>query len=411
MARPRSTTFPNVYHHKGSNQAAVVVNGRTIYLGTWSEPQVWSEAYENVKQIWLANNRTVPAGTLRRRNAAPPPLVVPAGRTIVELLALYDDHAQVYYGGSREYENLKDVMSTLRAYFGRLAVSAFTATALDELRRHMAAGTHLPGGKRTRALARTTINSRVGRVLRIFRWGVSRGLVEANKLVELEALESLRAGHCEARETAEVEPVSDDVIDATLPHLPAMVADMVRVQRLCGARPGEICSMKTSEIDRTGKMWVYRPAKHKNAFRKHTRSIPLGPKARAIIARHIRPALDAYVFSPRAARAEQYVQMRARRKTKVQPSQQNRKRRRPKVLPGECYTSNSYNNAVRRACKNGTIAHWHVHQIRHTVGTKVAEKFGQEAAQRVLGHKSAQSTARYVRPSEATAVRVIRQIG
>lgn len=411
MARPRSTTFPNVYHHKGSNQAAVVVNGRTIYLGIWSEPQVWSEAYENVKQIWLANNRTVPAGSLRRRNAAPLPLVVPAGRTIVELLALYDDHAQAYYGASREYENVKDVMSSLKAHFGRLAVSAFTATALDELRRHMAAGTHMPEGKRTRALARTTINARVGRILRIFRWGVSRGLVDANKLVELEALESLRAGHCEARETAEVEPVSDDLIDATLPYLPAMVADMVRVQRLTGARPGEVCSMKTSEIDRTGKTWVYRPAKHKNAFRKHTRAIPIGPKARSIVAKYIGLEVNAYLFSPRESRAQQYAGMRSRRKTKVQPSQQNRKRRHPKVLPGERYTPNSYNNAVRRACKNGNIAHWHVHQIRHTVGTEVAAEFGQEAAQRVLGHRSAQSTARYVKPSEATAIGVIQKIG
>ena len=48
-----------------------------------------------------------------------------------------------------------------------------------------------------------------------------------------------------------------------------------------------------------------------------------------------------------AARTEQ----RANRKTKVQPSQQNRKKRRPRKSPGDRYTVSSYDKAIGAACK------------------------------------------------------------
>ncbi len=45
-------------------------------------------------------------------------------------------------------------------------------------------------------------------------------------------------------------PVDDSIIEATLPHLQPVVADMVRLQRLTGARPGEICSIRPADVNR-----------------------------------------------------------------------------------------------------------------------------------------------------------------
>ena len=59
-----------------------------------------------------------------------------------------------------------------------------------------------------------------------------------------------------------------------------MMADMALVQLETGMRPGEMVSMRTIDLDTTGKVWLYRPAQHKTAHHGHGRIIPIGPRAR-----------------------------------------------------------------------------------------------------------------------------------
>ena len=56
----------------------------------------------------------------------------------------------------------------------------------------------------------------------------------------LVTVRALQRGRSEASERPPVRPVSDETLEKTLLELNAVVADMVRVQRLTGARPGEI---------------------------------------------------------------------------------------------------------------------------------------------------------------------------
>ena len=72
----------------------------------------------------------------------------------------------------------------------------------------------------------------------MFKWGASRELLTVAVYQALATVPGLKRGRTEARETAPVGPVADAVVDATLPALPAVVADMVRLQRLTGCRPG-----------------------------------------------------------------------------------------------------------------------------------------------------------------------------
>ena len=70
----------------------------------------------------------------------------------------------------------------------------------------------------------------VGRVGRTWR--------RANLAHALATVTGLQFGRTDARETAPIKPVSEEDVEAVLPHLPAVVADMVRFQKLTGARPG-----------------------------------------------------------------------------------------------------------------------------------------------------------------------------
>ena len=50
------------------------------------------------------------------------------------------------------------------------------------------------------------------------------------------------------------------LVEATIPYLPPIVADMVKIQRLTGCRPGEVCQLRPMDLDRSGEVWTYRPA-------------------------------------------------------------------------------------------------------------------------------------------------------
>lgn len=93
----------------------------------------------------------------------------------------------------------------------------------------------------------------------MFKWAVTKEIAGAETYARLAALGGLKKGRTRARETPGVTVVEDADVDATIPYLPEIVADMVRFQRLTSARPGEVCSLRPCDIDRSGNVWVYTP--------------------------------------------------------------------------------------------------------------------------------------------------------
>lgn len=74
---------------------------------------------------------------------------------------------------------------------------------------------------------------------------------------------------------------------------------MIDLQLLSGMRPGEACSMRTCDVDRTTQIWTNRPPDHKNTYREQDRVVHLGPKAQALLLPFLKPHDPAaYVFSP-----------------------------------------------------------------------------------------------------------------
>src|SRR5262249_12827500 len=154
-------------------------------------------------------------------------------------------------------------------------------------------------------------------------WSVSEGLVPASVWHGLRAVEGLKKGRCGARESAPVKAVPDTLVDAIRPHVSRQVWAMIELQRLTGMRPGAGTIMRTMDINTSGAIWEYRPDSHKSQHHDRDRVIFIGPKAQAILKPWLRTVLDAYLFSPREAVAERTAALRAARKTKVQPSQQD----------------------------------------------------------------------------------------
>jgi integrase len=223
---------------------------------------------------------------------------------------------------------------------------------------------------------------------------------------------------------------------------------MVELMMHTGMRPGEVCAMTLNQIDRTGKVWTYRPTRHKTAHRDKERVIPFGPRAHAVLVTFLAGrvlAPDAPIFSPRAAREERYRELRDKRKTKVQPSQQSRKKAKPEKQPADRYTTHAITHAVAVACDKAfppppplgrregeTIAawgrrltpeqkaevkawrkahRWHPYRLRHSYATKARKLFGLEHAGAALGHTRMSATEVYAERDSQLAAAVAAKIG
>jgi len=291
----------------------------------------------------------------------------------------------------------------------------------------------------TDGLCRTTINYRVGKIRRMFRWGVEAELVEPAVYQGLMAVAGLRKGKGSIRETSPVRPVAIEDVEAVIPFLTTPVAGLVRIQLLTGMRPGEAVAMRGEEIDRSGEVWVYRPSRHKTEGHGRDRAIPLGPKARELIRSYLEAASPgSHLFSPRVAVETRNERRKAARKSPITPSQRARRRKRsPKRSAGSSYSKNAYRSAIWRACDKAfphpTLSaidpagltdvqrvdlkawrkdhRWHPNRLRHTAATSIRAKFGLEAAQAVLGHAKADVTQVYAERDLEKAREVMREVG
>lgn len=244
---------------------------------------------------------------------------------------------------------------------------------------------------------RNSCNRHAGIIRRWFKWCASREMIPPTLVEPLKHVEPLTKGRSKAIESQKIRPARDEDIDKTLPHLPPIVADMVRLQRLTGARPGEICALRPCDIERPWlkindvDVWLYRLDEHKNDWRDQPRWIPLGPKAQALL----RPYLDRnrgdYCFSPR----EVYLWWC---ENNDRTPNLNRKSR----IPGLGYNTQAYDRCVRKACRRARVK-WTPNQIRHSTATRIETLYSREDARCFLGHDNPSTTAIYAEGTERAA--------
>jgi integrase len=391
---------------------------KEIILGRWNTQGSESE-YNRVIGEWLAADRRILRAEAK------------AGLTVNELLLAYLRYAEQHYrhadgAHTGELKDLKLSLRPMRELYGHTEAAAFGPLALKALRNHLI---KLPITRKVKTLdaetgklawkekiiqiglSRGVINQRIRRIVRAFRWAVSEELIPSSVVHALESVDGLQRGRSEARETEPIKPVSEALVRDTLPFLSSTVSDMIQLQLLTGMRGGEVCVMRACDIDMTGEIWLYRPHRHKTEHHGLGRIIAIGKRGQKIIRKYLKTDTQAYLFSPAEAREQRYVELRAARKSPVQPSQVNRKKKKPRRLPGQRYSPNVISYAVRRACDRAGLQRWFPHQLRHSVATTVRREFGLEAAQATLGHAQADVTQIYAERDLSLAVEVARKIG
>lgn len=400
MGRPKKPV-PSYRHHKARDLAVVTVAGRDVYLGRYGSPESLAE-YERICAEVRAASAPAAAAA---RSPSPTPL------TVNELLVAFWEHAQAHYRrpdgtATNEQDEYRQVIRRLRPHYGLTPAAEFGPVALQGFRRLLVDA----------GWCRTRVNKQVGRVRRVFRWAAANELVPVAVVQALACVAGLQKGRTDARETEPVKPVPVADVLATLPHLWPTVRAMVELQRLTGMRPGEVRHLTLAEVDRSGDVWVYRPDAHKMAHAGRARAVPLGPQARAVLVGFLAgrvPDPAARLFTPANARAERFAIRRAARKSKVPPSQMNR--RKPehelKKKARDRFTDDGYAAVVRRACSRAGVEPWHPNQLRHTFASEVRRRYGLEAAQVLLGHARADVTQIYAERDESLAFRVAAEIG
>jgi integrase len=398
---PRGT--PPSYRRHSSGQACVTVRDpsgrrREILLGPWDSPESKREYARVLAE--LASHQ----GTSARRDReqfGPPDL------TVNEVILAFWKYAEGHYGmaasrsSSTELKNLRDALRPLRELYGHSDARDFGPIALRAVRDRM-----IEGG-----LARTTINARINRIRRIFRWAVSIELISPGVIQALGSIPGLQRGRSKAKEPRRVTPVAVGDVEKTLPFLPRPVAAMVQFQLLTGCRTEEVLSMRGDELILGEPNWEYRPGVHKNAWRGQRRVIPIGPRARAILEEFVRPGGQGYLFSPRDAVRAHHARRTRARESKPTPSELARRSDTPGQKHGQRYNRRSYRQAVVRACRRAGIPAWTPLQLRHAAATIIRARFGLEAAQSVLGHARADVTQVYAERDLARAHSVMAEIG
>jgi integrase len=252
------------------------------------------------------------------------------------------------------------------------------------------------------------VNDHTRRIVSIFAWGVENDLVPETTWRALKAVKSLPAGALGTFDNEERQPVSDDVVLRTLPFLPPTLRAMVQLQRILGMRPNEIFKMRVGDIDTTrgNGLWYYVPGSYKTARYVGKIQFPLGKPEQELIAPYLEGKTpEAAIFSPRTAMAERNAEKRAKRKTKICPSQvaRNAGRAAKPSRISEFYNRDSYRMAIRHAIAKGNktlpegekIPHWFPYQLRHAAATALEEAHGLDEAQAQLGHRTANTTKRY----------------
>lgn len=415
----RAKKAPRYCLHRASGQAVVRIGGRDHYLGRHGTPESRAR-YDQLILEWHTGD------------------VGRFAMTIDSLCLAYVEHADEYYrrpdgtptGAAR---NIREALRYLVRLHGPTPVREFGPLKLKTTRDAM-----IQAG-----LCRTNINRQMQRIKTLFRWGVECEFVPPTVYQALAAVASLKRGRTAAVESAPIQPVDEGTITATLPHLPAVIANMVSLQLLTGARPGEVCRLRPCDITMgTDGVWCYRPERHKTEHHGRERRIFIGPAGQSILRRYMDRDPEACCFTPADSEAERNASRRRERKSKLTPSQKARQPKQDRArAPRDHFTKDSFARAVQRACERAfgmpaelrriasnlsveQIAEqrrraqewrrlncWSPNQLRHSRATIIRERYGIEAAQTVLGHSDPRTTEIYAERDFQLAARIMREIG
>lgn len=358
----KAQKVPSYGLHKPTGQARVYINGKSHYLGKYGSEES-RKLYGDLVGKLLSGQTIDPFA----RTKQPADQSSESGLTISELVLAFMRHAEGHYvkngKPTSEIHCLKSATRPLIELYAFTTVDGFGPLMLKAVREKMVAA----------GWCRSVINKNVGRIRSIFRWGVENEMVSAVTLQRLQAVSPLLSGRTEAQDNPAKAPATEEQVQAVRKHVSPLVRDLIDVQRLTGARAGELLLMTPAKIDRTKDVWLYDVDGHKTAHHGHRRIIAIGSRAQVIL---------------------------KRRMQRLKPNDRVFKIRR-----------DSYTLAVRRACQEHDIPPWTPHQLRHAAGHEIRSKFGLEHVQATLGHAEFAMSEVYAKATLERAVEVAAAVG
>lgn len=349
--------IPKYRRHTARDCGFVEFRGRRHYL---PGPYRSSESWAAYKRFVLEHVGVDPSEPSK-----------PSGLSIADLVLAYLEHARRHYGdGARgEYANCRHALKPFA-----VAHAADLAATFGPLRLKSWQANRVKAGQ-----AREYINQQVSKIRRAFRWAASEEMIPVAVYQALATVPGLQAGRTVAPDPPKRQGVADEHFYPVLAELSPAIATMLLLQRYTGARSGSICRATAGQFDRAAAPWLWRP-RHKTEFRGHELVIPIGPRIQGILSPYLEGrGPDVYLFDPRDQRANRRY--------------------------GRRYTTGTYYRAVqrgidraneaRRQAELDLIPEWFPHQLRHTRGQEVRERYGIEAAQSALGHDTIDATEIY----------------
>ena len=338
MARPKAD-IPAYLRHSGG-LAKVRINSKAHYLGKYGSP----ESFAKYHAILAAHA----AGTLGQE-----PICQGGEPNIADLVNSYRfRELDRYRHNDAEVSRRNQLTKMLILQYADLPCSEFGPLKLAGIRDKLI----------QRGNCRRYVNDLIQVMIQIFRHGVAREIVPPETLTALEALPALRRGEAHDNPPRRVPTLEE--VEACLTHMQLVPATMVKLQLATACRPSEAMNLRPQHIDRTGKVWVYRPEKHKTAHHGKIKAIPL----LGDIVSELQPFMFGDDLCFRTAK-------------------------------GNPWSKDSYRLAIRRAYTKAGVPHWTPYALRHLSAQRVRDAFGVEHAAALLGHSRVDTTEIYSQAS------------
>jgi integrase len=388
---------PSICRHKASGQAVVTLSGKDHYLGRFGTKEA-ERQYERFIGEWLAANRNLPPGD--EADDAD----VEVAEVTIDYLEFARDNYRKNGKITGEFLLARRVHKLLKRTYGKHSAKSFGPLAFKAFRQ-----TLIDDGK-----SQTTVNHYMRHVIRAFRYAAENEKLKADVYLALKAVEPLRKDRTSAPESKPIKAVPFELVEATLPHLPPIVAAMAQLQRFSAMRPGEVVLLRPCDIDRSADVWIFKPHSHKTEHHGRPRIVPLGKNAQAVLAPYLLRSAETYCFSPQETMEQINRTKRLARTTPLSCGNRpgtNRKKS-PKRKPNLRYSVDSYRRRIKEVCKAHGISLWAPNQLKKLAATKIRKHCQLEAAQVILGHQSKRTTERfYAEPDVQAAVEVARKLG
>ena len=364
MAR-KPNVLPSYLLHKASGQARCRINGRDYLLGEYGSEASRIRYGELISKV-AGGLQIDPLAKSNRGKVPRNELETDSGISISELILAFTKHAAAHYVKNglptSEQHCIRSAVRPLRELYGLTPAKDFGPLALKAVRIKLVES----------GMARTGVNGSIGRIRRLFRFGVENELVPVDVLQRLQAVAPLLSGRTEAHDNAPRHAVDQADIDIVRGLVSPLVRDLIDLQRLTGCRSGEMLGLTPGMIDRTGEVWKAALVDHKTQHHGQSRMLHFGPQAQLILARYLSADPTQPLFS---------------------------------------IIRTAYCRAITRACERAEIERWVPHQLRHTTADIVRQRFGLEHAQSVLGHSKASMSEHYAKAGHSKASEVALLIG